>query len=246
MRIAALGGAVTVMRIPLLIRGPGIPAGRTSWELVANMDIAPTLVELAGAQPTVRMDGRSLLRYARRPGLRSARPILLEGYFGRFGTGEYVPGGPGRAGARAARQPTPKSWKAMVTGRWKLIRYSKGVYELYDLKRDPHELRSLGRRGRFAPVRRFLAARLARLADCEAAPAGPACRSRPSRGQSGGGPEPRLRLFAHPDHLIAAGADAGEHDRRAAVVGDCLQIVAGLARQILLPAAVADLALEPR
>jgi N-acetylglucosamine-6-sulfatase len=160
-------------RIPLLIRGPGIPAGRTSGELVANIDIAPTLVELAGAIPTLAMDGRSLLGYAIRPGARSGRPILLEGYFGRFGAGVYAPVQPGRAGARVARQPTPKTWKAIVLGRWKLIRYSKGVYELYDLRRDPHELRSLARRGRFAPVRRFLARGLARLAYCR----GRSCRA---------------------------------------------------------------------
>ena len=155
-------------RIPLLIRGPGIPVGETSGELVANVDIAPTLVQLAGADPTVAMDGRSLLRYAWRPSRRSRRPILLESYFGRFGTGEYVPVQPQRAPARSARQPTPKTWKAIVAGRWKLIRYSKGVYELYDLKRDPYELRSLARRRRFAPLRRFLATQLVRLADCEA------------------------------------------------------------------------------
>lgn len=160
-------------RIPLLIRGPRIPAGETSRELVANVDIAPTLVELAGAAPTVAMDGRSLLPYAMRPGKRSARPILLESYFGRFGTGEYVPVLPQRRHARAAGQPTPKTWKAIVAGRWKLIRYSTRVYELYDLKRDPAELHSLARSRRFAPVRRFLARRLRRLARCH----GSTCRA---------------------------------------------------------------------
>src|SRR5918996_5578172 len=54
----------------------------------------------------------------------------------------------------------------------------------------------------------------------------------------------RLGLLAHPDHLVAAGADADQPDRDAEVVADRGQVVARLARQVLLAATVADLALE--
>jgi hypothetical protein len=59
-----------------------------------------------------------------------------------------------------------------VLGRWKLIRFGEGVFELYDLERDPDELRSLARLPRFEPVLRYLARRLERLAHC----AGSDCR----------------------------------------------------------------------
>jgi N-acetylglucosamine-6-sulfatase len=156
-------------RIPILIRGPGIPAGKLSRELVANVDIAPTIVDLAGANPTRTLDGRSMIPFARDPDHRSARPILLESYFGHFGFGNYEPVRAEGAGAKASRQPTPKTWKAIVIGRWKLIRYSKGVYELYDLHRDSDELTSLAHRRAYRPLLRFLSARLKALSHCEGA-----------------------------------------------------------------------------
>ncbi len=54
-------------KVPLLIRGPGIPPGSISKELVSNVDIVPTILEAANATPGVTQDGRSLLPYAARP-----------------------------------------------------------------------------------------------------------------------------------------------------------------------------------
>jgi N-acetylglucosamine-6-sulfatase len=65
--------------VPLMIRGPGIPAGGTSSDLVSNVDIAPTIAQIAGATPQLTEDGRSLLRFAQQPSARTSRPILLEG-----------------------------------------------------------------------------------------------------------------------------------------------------------------------
>ena len=65
--------------VPMMIRGPGIPAGGTSPELVSNVDLASTIAQIAGASPMLAQDGRSLLPYAEQPSLRTARPILLEG-----------------------------------------------------------------------------------------------------------------------------------------------------------------------
>jgi arylsulfatase A-like enzyme len=165
-------------RIPLLIMGPGIPAGEVSEELVSNVDIAPTIVNLAGAITNRTLDGRSLIPYAVSPTARSARPILLESYYGRFVYDPEASVAKGSAvGAVSSRlhappQPTPRTWKGIVLGRWKLIRFGEGVFELYDLERDPDELRSLARLPRFEPVLRYLARRLERLAHC----AGSDCR----------------------------------------------------------------------
>jgi N-acetylglucosamine-6-sulfatase len=46
--------------VPLVVRGPGVPAGASSDRLVANIDIAPTVLDLAGVEVPSWMDGRSL------------------------------------------------------------------------------------------------------------------------------------------------------------------------------------------
>ncbi len=66
--------------LPLLIRGPGIKPGTHTGELAANIDIAPTVLELAGAKADKSIDGRSLTPYMKDPELRSRRPILFESF----------------------------------------------------------------------------------------------------------------------------------------------------------------------
>ena len=47
--------------MPLLVRGPGVPAGLSVMELVSNADLAPTIAAWAGVVPTGPVDGRSLV-----------------------------------------------------------------------------------------------------------------------------------------------------------------------------------------
>jgi N-acetylglucosamine-6-sulfatase len=65
-------------RVPLLIRGGGFPKGATADQFVANIDLAPTIVDLAGATAGLAMDGQSLLPLPleRSPG--TARDFLIE------------------------------------------------------------------------------------------------------------------------------------------------------------------------
>ena len=70
-------------RVPLIIRGPGIRGGRTSRELVGNVDLAATVLDVTGAKASQPVDGRSLIRYAKKPARRTRRPILHE--VGPFG-----------------------------------------------------------------------------------------------------------------------------------------------------------------
>ncbi|HEY5908044.1 MAG TPA: sulfatase-like hydrolase/transferase, partial [Vicinamibacteria bacterium] len=51
-------------RVPFMVRGPGVPVGRVD-ELVVNVDLAPTLLELAGARIPDSVDGRSLVPFLR-------------------------------------------------------------------------------------------------------------------------------------------------------------------------------------
>lgn len=66
--------------LPFLIRGPGIEPGSSTGELTANIDIAPTILQLAGVTPDKSIDGRSTVPFLRDPELRTRRPILFESF----------------------------------------------------------------------------------------------------------------------------------------------------------------------
>ncbi|HET7053162.1 MAG TPA: sulfatase/phosphatase domain-containing protein, partial [Solirubrobacterales bacterium] len=66
--------------LPFLIRGPGIRPNTQSGELVGNIDIAPTILELAGAEADKSIDGRSIVPFLHDPALRTRRPFLFESF----------------------------------------------------------------------------------------------------------------------------------------------------------------------
>ena len=130
------------VRVPLVIRGPGFPRGRVARQLTATMDLAPTLLEAAGAEASgLVMDGVPLQPLAADPGTARNREMLFEN---------------GVHGSTAIR-----------THRWVYINHRKGR-ELYDLRRDPHQLRSLigSKNPRARNAQRELARRLRAIRDC--------------------------------------------------------------------------------
>jgi len=141
------------IRVPLLIRGPGFPAGRHVRQPVANVDLAPTIMALAHAQASRVMDGVSLLSLAHNARLGGDRALLLEG--------------PVRRSERVT-----VAFKGVRTARYKYVEYVNGERELYDLVRDPDELTNQARNPAFASIRSRLAARLRTLRGCR----GAACR----------------------------------------------------------------------
>ncbi len=159
-------------RVPLLIRGPGIRGGRTTREMAMNPDLAATVVDLTGARPTRSLDGRSLIPFARRPSRRTRRPVLHEvlrpaGDLDQDGTGQAQP-------RRRLRLP---SYRAVRTSRWVWVEYSDGDRELYDLARDPQQLRSRHADRRYRRTREALRRELRRLAKCK----GRSCRKQVRR-----------------------------------------------------------------
>jgi N-acetylglucosamine-6-sulfatase len=154
-------------QVPLIVRGPGIPRDRSSHALVGNVDLAPTILELAGAEPGRLLDGRSLLPFARNPQMVSSRPLLHETAGRRFAFGREQDA----AGAPAAEPVV--NYKAVRTPRWLYVEYETGARELYDLWTDPEQLRSLHADPRYEQTRAALARLLMRLADC----AGRDCRA---------------------------------------------------------------------
>ena len=51
----------TDIRVPLIIAGPGVPRGKVISQVVQNVDLDPTFVQLAGRRPMASVDGHSLL-----------------------------------------------------------------------------------------------------------------------------------------------------------------------------------------
>jgi len=135
------------LRIPLLMRYPRLGrAGIVESAPVMNVDIAPTIVELAGLTPPESMQGRSLV-----PLLEGERPDdwREEVYYSYF-ENSWV----NREMSREQMtDPSFEFWTAhrvgphrgVRTDRFKLIEYySEGDYwELFDLEKDPHELRNI-------------------------------------------------------------------------------------------------------
>ena len=150
--------------VPLLVRGPGVPAGRTLPHVVGNIDLAPTFLAIAGAPVPGNVDGRSLLPLlSASPPAQSAwrSDILIEsqggagGVAGEDGVGVRVPA------YLAVRQ-------ASADGEYIYIEYTgSNDRELYDVKNDPNQLDNAINAMPQALVDR-LAARVAALKDCRA------------------------------------------------------------------------------
>ncbi len=182
-------------RVPLIIRGPGIPAGGVSNELVWNGDIPQTILQIAHGSQDNSLDGRSLLPYAENPALRTTRPILLEGDTGPGGTGaeeaqsasaraqEAKVHVAGKSGVRNLEQESDAiksanntnsapAYRSIRTDRYEYTIYANGQSELYDMKLDPAQLHSVVRDPRYRQVRRWLYQALVPLSSC----VGPSCR----------------------------------------------------------------------
>jgi arylsulfatase A-like enzyme len=134
------------IRVPLIIRGPGFPAGAVRSQLTAAIDLAPTFVSLADATPKRTIDGLSLLPIARDPGADAGRDIVLEA-------------GPNTVDG-------PMTFTGLRTARYKYVEYATGERELYDLQADPYELHNLDGDPSLAGVEQTLAEELAQVRDC--------------------------------------------------------------------------------
>jgi N-acetylglucosamine-6-sulfatase len=142
------------IRVPLLMRGPGVPRGLKLKQLVGNADLSPTILAAAHATPGRLQDGRSLLDLIRDPRVEWGRELLLES------------GNPQQG----------LTTEGLRNYRWKYVEHSTGETELYDLENDPDELTSLHADPALLGLRTALAARLHALETC----AGASCRTRPA------------------------------------------------------------------
>jgi N-acetylglucosamine-6-sulfatase len=137
--------------VPLIVRGPGVPAGAVRQHLVLNNDWAPTIADLAGATIPSFVDGSSFA-----PLLTSTPPASWRTAFLEEGWLE---------GGTTVQTPTHKS---VHTLDHMFTEYVTGEYELYDLHLDPYQLESKPRAGS-EQLYSELQARLNSLRDCSGA-----------------------------------------------------------------------------
>lgn len=128
------------LRVPLVVFGAGIAPGIEDRMVLADLDLGPTIMELAGiaGRPS---DGLSLepLLHGETPTWRNS--IFVESW-GQVADGPY------------------NTWAALRTDRWKYIQQANGEEELYDLLADPYEEQSLHLNSAFNPIRLDLAGQL--------------------------------------------------------------------------------------
>ncbi len=144
------------VRVPLLMRGLGLPRGVTDAQTGAMIDLAPTFAVLAGATPLVEVDGHPLVvRRGPEAALADERTLLL-----LAGTDNL------------ARYPSGWWFRGVRTARYTYLRYELGGFvELYDRELDPFEVTNVADDPRYTRTRFELAQRLVALRDC----AGAAC-----------------------------------------------------------------------
>jgi N-acetylglucosamine-6-sulfatase len=110
------------IRSPLLVIGPGVPAGVEIDAMTSNIDLGPTFAELAGGAAPDFVDGRSLVP-------------MLDG---------TAPGG-WRGGilSEFLNGPPKGGFTVLRSGVHAYIAYGSGTRELYDLAADPYQLENI-------------------------------------------------------------------------------------------------------
>lgn len=117
--------------VPLWVYDPTQP-GRAHNELISNVDIPATIADYGEANPTA-MDGRSF------------RPLIEGGGFRERSSLLHRRG----VEARLATRENPPTYWGLRTQKWKFIRTTGGYRELYNLNRDPYELKNLATSPRY-------------------------------------------------------------------------------------------------
>jgi arylsulfatase A-like enzyme len=133
-------------KVPFIVYAPGLFPARSDAHLVANIDLAPTFADLAGASIPETVDGTSLLPLLEDANTSWRDEILLEHWPTEEGVGSMIP-----------------EFYAVRTPGWKYVEYVTGETELYNLLNDPYEMNNLAGKWKYSEIQADLAKRLAEL-----------------------------------------------------------------------------------
>ena len=151
------------IRVPLLIRAPGMPRGVHRRQPVSNVDLAPTILDFANASAGRLQDGVSLAPLMENRRDFPGRSLEVETFFNT---------------PDAAEDPEdpPLNYRGVRTDRYLYAEHGSGEQELYDLRSDPFELQNQAGNPVYAQSHGALRRLLSSQANC----AGKTCRSRPA------------------------------------------------------------------
>jgi N-acetylglucosamine-6-sulfatase len=134
------------IHVPFVISYPDkITASRVDPNLILNIDIAPTLADLAGIPNISRFDGQSFLKLLSDPTSAWRDGFLIEQYQDAE-----------EEGGMTALVP---SYVGFRTKEWKYVEYETGERELYNLINDPFELDNLAAQSQYEQTMQDLSAR---------------------------------------------------------------------------------------
>ncbi len=135
------------IRIPLIVRYPKlIKPGSTNSEMVLNIDVAPTLLELADAEVPGEMQGTSLL-----PLLKNELPDWRKSFMYEYFQESYAPGFVTVTGVRTTKFKYIENYEV------------NDISELYDLENDPGEMNNLINSPQYQLIKSELKAELEKL-----------------------------------------------------------------------------------
>lgn len=133
-------------RVPGLLRWPGrVPAGRVVDTLFSHVDMAPTLLGLAGLPVPPEMQGADLSRVARGETEQGPDAVLLQ---------IFVPFNP---------DGIARPWRGLITREHTYARFEEAPWVLFDDQADPHQQRNLATDPSALALRERLDARLTEL-----------------------------------------------------------------------------------
>jgi arylsulfatase A-like enzyme len=131
------------LRVPLYMRGPGLPRGVVVSTAVTVPDLAATIFAATGVEPPRPLDGVDVLPWIDAPAQVRVVPIAAW------------------AAERARQQ-----YRGVRVGPWTYVEYGRGGAELYERNHDPYEMHNLADLPAYAEVRSALSSLTERYRDC--------------------------------------------------------------------------------
>jgi N-acetylglucosamine-6-sulfatase len=125
----------TDIRVPLIVVGPGVPAGVVDDHIAMNIDLCPTFAELAGTPAPPTADGHSLVSLLHGDKVDRWRSVALVEHVGP----DVAPMDPTDPDNELTNGPNPTTYNALRTASSVFVQYNDGETEYYDHASDPYE-----------------------------------------------------------------------------------------------------------
>lgn len=137
------------LRIPMVIAGPGITPNKVIKKMTFEIDVAPTILSLAGVEATRPIDGKSLVGVMMKDRRLPNRTLLLSSGPQQSASGTNLP-----------------LFDGVRTQRYAWWVYEDGFEEMYDLRKDPYQIDSVAYDPAYAQTREALMAEWDRMQTC--------------------------------------------------------------------------------